>query len=351
MVILKPGYLCTLTEQIFRGCGAPAEEAAMVADHLVTANLMGLDSHGIIRIPQYVQEVEAKAIIPGAPVTILKESESTVVVDCGWNFGQVGAVRAMEIAMGKASKHHASVVVTRRCGHVGRLGAYTQVAAQGGFLALAFCTSSRQGHFVLPWGGREPRLSPNPISFGIPTDSGDPILADFSTSAAPEGKIRLYRDQGKQLPEGWIVDAEGRPTTDPRSFYGPPRGAILPFGGATGYRGYALALLVEVLGNALAGQSVAGDHAGNGVAFILIDISAFLDRDQSARLIADLKLHLKSCPPAEGFEEVLLPGEPEFRTAKRLKREGISVEDGIWQQIQQCAKSLGVSCQTSSRST
>ena len=292
-----------------------------------------------------------KATLPGAPITVSNESETTAVVDCGWNFGQIGAVRAMEIAIEKASKHHASVVVTRRCGHAGRLGAYTQLAAEGGFLALAFCSSSRQGHFVLPWGGRQGRLSTNPISFALPTDLGDPILADFSTSAAPEGKIRLYRDQGKQLPEGWVVDAEGRPTTDPRRFYGPPMGAILPFGGTAGHRGYALALLVQILGRSLAGQSVTADHPGNGVAFIVIDVSAFLKRDEFERLIAELREHLKSTPPVNGFEEVLLPGEPEFRTAQRRQRQGIPVEDEIWQQIQECAESLGVSSRPTSRSS
>lgn len=346
MPILQPEELMRFTQKVFEACGSPSQEAAIVAEHLVGSNLLGVDSHGVMRIPQYVQEVREGAIRPAAPVVVTKEDNATAVIDCGWNFGQVGAVRAMEVAIKKARQYHTACVVTQRCGHAGRLGAYMELAAREGFVALGVCNSPRHGHFVLPWGGREGRLATNPISFAIPANSGNPILADFSTAAAPEGKIRLFRDQGRRLPEGWIVDAEGRPSINAVDFYGPPMGAILPFGRETGYRGFALSLLVEVLGGTLAGLDITVDQPGNGVAYVVIDVSAFLPRERFDQLILRLRDYIKSSTPAEGFEEVLLPGEPEFRTAKVRRQNGIPLDDETWQAISRCAEWLGVKFRT-----
>jgi len=330
------------TQTVFEACGSPSQEAAIVADHLIGSNLLGVDSHGVMRIPQYVQEIRDGVIRPAAPVAVTKERNATAVVDCGWNFGQVGAMRAMEVAIEIAREHHTACVITERCGHAGRLGAYMQFAAREGFIALGACNSPRHGHFVLPWGGREARLATNPISFAIPTKSHDPILADFSTAAAPEGKIRMFRDQGRQLPEGWIVDAQGRPSTNPTDFYGPPTGAILPFGGETGYRGFALSLLVEVLGGTLGGLDITVDQPGNGVGFVVIAVSAFLSLERFYQLVEGLRDYIKSSRPAEGFDEVLLPGEPEFRTSRARQQNGIPLDDVTWLKILKCAESLGV---------
>jgi uncharacterized oxidoreductase len=342
MPLQPENELRKFTRQIFEASGSPPADAAIVADHLVDSNLLGVDSHGLIRIPQYVNEIRDGAIHPAAPVAVVQETETTAAVDCGWNFGQVGAMRTMEVAVAKARQHHTACVVAQRCGHIGRLGAFTEFAARNGFIALGFCNSPRHGHFVLPWGGREPRLATNPISFAFPAGSGDPIVADFSTAASPEGKIRVYRDGKRQLPEGWIVDAEGKPSTDPAQFYGPPMGAILPFGRESGYRGFALSLLVEVMGGALAGLNIKVDQPGNGVGFIVIDASAFMPGEHFYELIEEMRSYVKSSKPAEGFDEVLMPGEPESRTAKGRKQNGIPLDEATWQAILNCAHSLGV---------
>lgn len=171
-------------------------------------------------------------------------------------------------------------------------------------------------------------MSTNPLAFGIPTDFEHHIIADFSTSAAPEGKIRVYRDQDKPLPADWVLDYEGRPTTDARDFYGPPRGAILPFGGQAGYRSYALSPLVEILAGTLSGQRVTRDQPGNGVSFMVLDISAFMPRDQFDLALVELRNYMKSSPPAEGFDQVMLPVEPEFRKKQEREKLGIAVASG-----------------------
>src|SRR5262245_20213667 len=272
-------------EKVFTTCGAPLDEAALIAEHLIKANLMGYDSHGILRIPQYVNDVKRGILILGAPITFKNQTETTAIVDCGWNSGQVGAYRALQYAIDKARSSQIAMVVTQRCNHAGRLGTYTQAAAEQGFIALGFCNSPPgDGHFVAPWGGREGRLSTNPMSFAIPCGKHSPILGDFSTSQTPEGKLRLYLNQKKPLPQGWVVDAQGRPSNDPADFYGPPRGAILPFGGALGYRGFALGLLVEVLGGLIGGTSTTKPLPGNGLCFLVVNVSAFLPEAEFATL-------------------------------------------------------------------
>jgi hydroxycarboxylate dehydrogenase B len=164
------------TQRVFVACGAPSDDAGLVSEQLVKANLMGYDSHGVIRICQYMRDVRRGAIVTGAPVTFKHQTETTAIADCGWNFGQVGAFRALQYAIETARSRNLAMVVTQRCNHAGRLGAYTQAAAEQGFIALGFCNSPPgDGHFVAPWGGREGRLSTNPLSFAVPCGKYPPI--------------------------------------------------------------------------------------------------------------------------------------------------------------------------------
>ena len=331
------------TERVFVASGSPTNEAALISEHLIQANLMGYDSHGVIRICQYLGDVKKGRIVPGAPVTLKNQTNTTAIVDCGWNFGQVGGYRALQCAIEKAQTHQISMVVTQRCGHAGRLGAYTQSAAEQGFIALGFCNSPPgDGHFVAPWGGRKGRLSTNPMSFAFPCGAEPPILGDFSTAQTPEGKLRLHLNQGKPLPSGWIVDAAGNPSTDAAAFYGPPRGAILPFGGELGYRGFALGLLVETLGGLIAGTSSVQPLPGNGLCLIVINVAAFLPPTTFAGLTQELRDYVKSCPPDEKHREITLPGELDFRVLQDRTASGIPIDPQTWEQIRDCAASAGV---------
>ncbi|MFN0164921.1 MAG: Ldh family oxidoreductase [Bryobacteraceae bacterium] len=337
-----PERLHRLAEDVFEAAGAPRGEAEIVAEHLVSASLMGYDTHGVMRIPQYVEEIRNGSIRPGAQVVVSHETETTAVVDCGWTFGQVGGLRAIDTAIEKARRWKTATVVARCCNHAGRLGAYTTRAAMQGFLAIGVCNSPRHGHFVTPWGGREGRLATNPISFAVPGNSAYPMVADFSTAEASEGAIRLLRNQGQPLPDGWILNAEGSPSNDPADFYGPPRGAILPLGGRRGYRGFALSLLVEVLGGLLGGSPVSKPQPGNGLGFLVIDISAFVDPAEFSGMVEELAGYIKSTPAAPGFDEVFLPGEADFRKREQRLKEGIPIDDATWRQIEATAATLGV---------
>jgi uncharacterized oxidoreductase len=263
-------------------------------------------------------------------------------VDCHHGFGPVGAEKAIREGIEIARVQRTACVITRRCNHVGRLGAWVQLAADQGMLALATCNSPIHGHCVLPWGGRDGRLATNPIAYAVPTGA-DPVVADFATSVAPEGKIRFYRNEEKTVPDGWILDANGKPTNDPGAFYGPPRGGILPLGAGAGHKGFALGLLVEILGSALAGISSTDPHVfGNGACFIIVDPSAFCPLEEFRRLMDETVAYIKSSRPAPGFEEVLVPGELEFRTFRQRQKDGIPVDAATRDAMREHGARLGV---------
>ena len=168
------------------------------------------------------------------------------------------------------------------------------------------------------------------------------MLADFATAETTEGALRLYRNLNKPLPAGWIVDAQGQPSTNAADFYGPPKGAILPFGGARGYRGFALSLLVEIMGGLLGGSPMVKDQAGNGLAFIVIDPAAFLAPEHFDAMMQELRGYVKSSPAAPGSSEVLLPGEPEARRIDERRKNGIPLDDTTWEQIRHAAATVGI---------
>jgi len=334
---------------LFQAAGTPGPEARRVAQSLVRSSLAGHDSHGVLRIPEYLRFINEGTVSPGAAIEVRRTSDTTAVVDCGQNFGAVGASRAIETGIEIARAHRTACVTTLRCSHVGRLGEYVETAARSDLIAIATCNSPIGGHFVLPWGGREGRLATNPLAYAIPS-AGDPIVADFSTSVAPEGKVRVHHNQDKPLPLGWIVDADGHPSTDTNKFYGPPRGGILPLGGSAGHKGFALGLLVDILGCALNGiSSTDPDTLGNGVCFLVVDPAAFCPVDTFRQEVARTIAYMKSSAPAPGFDEVLVPGEIEFRTMRRREEEGIPIDEPTWQAIEEHADRLGVSLEELTR--
>jgi uncharacterized oxidoreductase len=179
------------------------------------------------------------------------------------------------------------------------------------------------------------------LAFGIPSDEA-PIISDFSTSQAPEGRIRLYKNRKQNLPEGWILDGMGQPSTSPSDFYGPPQGGILPFGGRQGYRGYALGLLVEIMGTILAGNDSTEDRPGNGITFIVFDPALLVDTAQFEGNLKKLKDYVHSSRPSSRNSEVMLPGEPEQRNRAIRSKEGIEVEAVTWAAILKAAAAVGV---------
>lgn len=332
--------------RILDAAGSPHAESEIVCEVLVRANLFGHDSHGVMRIPQYVAEIRSGAIRPGTPVEIERETAASAVMTARQGWGPVIARRAMELAIAKARQSAIGTVVVRGSQHVGRVGEYPTMAAQARMIGMAVVNSYGQLGSVAPWGGAERRLSPNPIAFAFPSGGPWPVMVDITTSVFPEGKVRVTQYAGKQLPEGVIVDAQGRPSTDPAAFYGPPEGALLPLGGIVGHKGFALGIVAELLAGALSGAGCTGverEETGNGLFFQAINVEALLPYDEFIATVQEQIAWVKSARTQPGVDEVLFPGEPEYRTSQQRGSQGVPVEESIWEEMVETAESLGVS--------
>src|SRR5580658_10138847 len=245
---------------LFEAAGTPPAEAELVMRHIVGANLVGHDSHGVIAIPTYIDRITAGHIVPGAKWTIEQESPTTTVIDGHWGFGFHVNAKAMELTIAKARTANVAACTVFRQSHVGRLAHYPMMAMREGMIGLATADSGRSPKHVAPFGGREARLGTNPISIAVPSDLEAPFYLDMATSAVAAGKIALAIARDEKIPQGWIIDAEGRHTTDPRQWR--KGGALLPLGGTEGYKGSGLAAMVEVLCGLLTGLGFGVEPTG-----------------------------------------------------------------------------------------
>ena len=230
-------------------------------------------------------------------------------------------------------------------GGIGGIAEYVETAAAKDMIGLATCNNHGGGLLQVPFRGAESRMSPNPISLGVPTGGELPIVVDMTSSVVAEGKIKMKRNLGEPMPDGWALDADGRPITDPEQFYGPPRGALLPFGGDSAHKGFALSILVEVLSGALGGAGYSRDgqtRRGNDVFMMAIDIAAFIAPEEFKSDTAAFADWLKSSTLMDGFDEILLPGELESRTRRQREADGVYVDEPTWQQMNEAAAKLGI---------
>jgi LDH2 family malate/lactate/ureidoglycolate dehydrogenase len=314
-------------KRIFIASGSNPQEAELVADYLVRANLAGVDSHGIIRIPDYVQMVEQGKMRPNVVPKIVRDRGAMATVDAGLGYGQVAAKMAMELAMKKAREYGIGSVAVYNCNHAGRIAEYPLLAAENGMIGMLMVKAF--GSIVAPWGGKGRILSTSPMSFAIPASSEPPIVADFATSMSAEGKVRVKNARGEKIPIGWVLNSEGKPTDNPADLYS--GGALLPFGES---KGYALNLLMESVGAALSGAGILDSFSGsNGVFALAINIEFFSDPEEFKTRVDTMIKTIRASPPADGVKEVLIPGDPEMRETKKRMANGINVEDKTWVRV------------------
>ena len=341
--------LALISQKLLKAAGASDEEAEIVTRFLVNANLAGVDSHGVVpNLVIYVQGIRSGTIKTRAKIEVRAESPSTALIDGNWGFGQMACSKAMEVAIDKAGRTGVGAVGVFNCNHIGRLAEYTQMAVANDM--IGFITANCEP-YVAPYGGRTPVLGTNPLSYAIPSGHERAVVVDYATSAAAEGKVRAALLRGDQLPPGWIVDSRGYPSTNPADLYEPPlpperiklAGALLPFGG---YKGYGLGLVVDLLAGVLTGAGSSQDMTSgwltNGVFMMALKIDSFVPlrdfKDQVDRLVKSIK----DSPKAEGFEEILIPGEPETNERERRLREGIPISEKAWQPLVQACKEYGL---------
>ena len=323
--------LCTT---ILGAAGVSSAAAHSVAAHLVENDLRGIESHGCSRIPSYLRLIAERTISPKAEPTCEAVVGAHVLkVDGRRGFGIPAMERAIEALSEVVEETALAVAGVVNVGHTGRIGAYAERAAERGcFAFICGGGNHRVWPSVAPHGGRKGVVATNPYALALPGGDQGPLVVDFATSAAAQGKVMVARDKGVALPEGLILDKQGRPSTDPNDFYG--GGALLP---AAGSKGSGLALIAELIGEALLGPP----HELN---WLIIMMKAEVFRERSA-YGADAEAFLarvRACPPQEGFERVDLPGEMERQHAAQRRRGGIAVDEKIWDGIAQAACKVGI---------
>jgi uncharacterized oxidoreductase len=292
---IQANLLRDAVRAIFAAAGCGNGEAARIADSLVESNLVGHDSHGVIRVPLYIDWLRAGNVLANQTLKVVFDKDGIAVVDGQFGFGQTMGHAAMVLAIEKGRRFGLAAVALRNPGHLGRIGEWAEMAVSAGLISLHFVGSSGAGTLVAPFDGIEGRLSANPVAVGIPVKNGTPIVWDISTSTIAEGKVRVALNKGLPVPAGCLIDAEGRPTTDPKVFYGPPRGAILPFGG---HKGFGLCLVADILGGALTGNGSSGPtltRLANGMLTVLLDPAVFIMAEAEFTSEVDRLLNFVHC--------------------------------------------------------
>ena len=328
---------------IFAAAGNPPAQAGAIARHLVSSNLTGHESHGVIRVPLYLEWQRAGRVVPGRSGFVASDAGAVATIDGEFGYGQVVGETMLAEGAARALRHGAAVIALRHAGHLGRIGGWAELAAERGLVSMFFVNSpGRGGIQVAPAGGRERRLAPNPLAIGVPRADGPPLVLDITTSVVPEGKVRVALNRGAELPEGAIVDADGRPSRDPRAYYGPPAGALLPI---AAHKGAGLCMMIDLLAGALTGGGCSDprvDGKGNNMLAIFVAPDRMAGGEALRDDARDLALWMKSAAPLRAGDEILVPGEIEARhRAERLAR-GVPLDAETLRQIAAAAATLDV---------
>ena len=331
MINIAHMRLRDIVTDIFVAASVPVESARIVADSLVESNLVGHDSHGVLRVGSYVQMVDEGRMDPSGEILTVRESASTALLDGGNGFGQIISHRAMALALAKARDHDQGLVAVRHCGHTGRMGEFVAQAAQEGYVAMVLGAGSKPGGTTAPYLGTSPVFNTNPIAWGVPANTYPAVFIDYATSACAYGKIAAALDKGTAIPEGWILDAEGNPSTDPHDYR--RGGVLLPFGG---HKGYGLAFLVEALCGGLTGSSCAPlpDYTADwSLVMHVVRIGAFQPLEGFKKRVDGLIEAAKAARKAPGVTEILVPGEMEWKTRAQRVQTGLDLPDATWERI------------------
>ncbi|MSS70863.1 MAG: Ldh family oxidoreductase [Candidatus Latescibacteria bacterium] len=338
MPTVRAELLREFSVNVFLAAGVPEAETRTVSDCLVEANLTGHDSHGVLRIPSYVNGVRRGGLVPGAQMEVYNETLTSAKLDGRGGFGQVAMGRGMDLAIAKSQTGPIGLVTVTHCGHTGQLSFYALTAARQGRIGVVLLGGQRGR--VAPYGGIDGRMYVNALSIAVPGEGEDATVLDMSVSATGFGKLLVQRARNEPCPEGWLIDGQGRPTTDPFADLSDGKGAILPLGGAlSGHKGSGLAFMISLL----CGLAERGDDPGSGeVGHLLmaIDVAAFLPLAAFQAQVKDFIRHVKTSRPSEA--EVLVPGERASRTRRARLESGIPLEETTWKELNALADELGV---------
>lgn len=337
------GELRGFATRLLTSGGLNEHDAELVADVLLFAELRGISSHGVGRLPFYLKRLAAGGTDPLARPRTITEGPATALLDANNGMGHVACMAAVDVATRKAEAVGTSFVGVRGSAHNGALSYYAVKLAQSGLAGFVFTNTTP---LMTAWGGATRALGTNPLAFAAPYQENHPFVFDAAMSSVAAGRIRSAASRGERIPEGWILDEEGRPTDDPGAFAG---GALLPFGE---HKGYGIALIVELLAAVLTGAGMLGQNPfwqeavdqplSIGHAVLAIDVGRFMEPGEFRARMAWLANALKTSPPAAGSEGVLIPGEIEHQEMIRRRASGIPVDDITWRALEESAAAYGV---------
>ena len=332
--------LKAFTREVFVGVGMPSENAEIVADVLVWANLRGIDSHGVLRIPSYVEMVDKGEMNPRPNIEVIKETVATVFIEADRDQGPAATTLAMHRVMEKAKQVGVGWGLIRNFMHQGAIGYYSLMAAKADMAGITLVCNPPN---MAPYGAKAPGVHNSPIAIAVPAEHHRPLILDMATSVAAGGKLSLAKDKGVAIPEGWALDKEGKPTTDPNL-----AAMLIPTGGP---KGSGLALMFECLSSIMAGNpllepvlanpSQERRHSQNSVV-VAVDIGLFTDVEEYKNHIDALIGHLKTLPKADGVDEIFVPGEPEDYCHDERAQDGIPLPDGTVRKLRQMAERFNV---------
>lgn len=339
-VTVKSESLIHLSQAIFAAAGTPDDIAQAVAESLVYTNLLGHDSHGVLRVKQYVNMIRENRIHPAQRPEVVKQFGAVATISGGYGFGQIGARFGAELAVELGKTHGIGAVSIADVTHIGRLGEYTKIIADAGLVGIGYTGGTMYRGWVTPYGGRERVFGTNPMSFAVPTKGDETLLLDFATAGIAHGKVVLARAKGEPVPVGMMLDKEGNPTTDATIL---DEGAILlPMGL---HKGSGLAMMMEIVPTLLAGHKPISSpdfKYGNPTLLLALSLEAFCGEEHFHHYVTELTQRVKQVKPARGFDEVLLPGEKESRSYAERSQSGIPIPDAVWTDLQGLAEEFNI---------
>jgi LDH2 family malate/lactate/ureidoglycolate dehydrogenase len=339
--IVGEAYLLALATRALARGGMREAEAADAARILVLADLFGLRTHGISRIPQYLDRVRLGGIDAKAEVQVARVAPALAMVDGRNGIGPLVGMRGLEAALDGARAAGIGAALVRGSNHFGPIMPYATIAAEQGFATII---ASNATTTIAPWGGKDTRLGNNPLGIGVPNPGGDPVILDMALSVAARAKIREHAARGEPLPEGWAADAEGRATTDAAAAL---KGFLLPVGG---HKGYGLAVMVDLLAGLLSGAAYLthvrawdkdpGAAQDLGHVFLAVDATKLGATEAMAARMKDFAAIIHATPPADPSRPVMLPGEREMQALHRARREGVRVAAADLKQVEAIADAV-----------
>jgi LDH2 family malate/lactate/ureidoglycolate dehydrogenase len=327
--------------------GVPREEAEIVADLLVRSDLRGVETHGVTRLPIYIQRLQNGYVHKRAKITVVKDKGPTAFLDGHGTMGHLAAHRAMEKAIAKAEAYGMGWVSVKDSGHFGVAGLFPMMALKKDFIGYVVSNSAPM---MFPWGGRERIIGNNPLAYALPAGKHQPVVLDFSLGVVSSGKLILSRKKGEKIPLGWAFDKNGLPTEDPYAGY-EGGGSLAPVGG---HKGYGMVLVHEMLTAVLTGgkwtrnikslyEEDPSGIQGTCHSFLALDPDCFIGREEFKKNMDRYIQSIKGSAKASGVEEILVPGEPEFRTEQKFLQEGIPLPPATVKELTALGKALEIS--------